>query len=55
MELNPQGYLSKLKRLLRKTKIGDSICTNGVCLTVTNITRNLFEADVMAETLRRSS
>ena len=28
---------------------------NGVCLTVTNIAGNIFEADVMAETLRRSN
>ncbi|MDZ5000609.1 riboflavin synthase, partial [Clostridium perfringens] len=35
--------------------LGDSICTNGVCLTITNISGNTFEADVMAETLRRSN
>ena len=32
-----------------------SICTNGVCLTVTDLKINSFEADVMAETLRRSN
>ncbi len=35
--------------------IGDSIAVNGVCLTVTNKTKESFTADVMAETLRRSS
>ena len=35
--------------------IGDSIAVNGVCLTVTTKTSNTFTADVMAETLRRSS
>lgn len=35
--------------------IGDSIAVNGVCLTVTSKTSNTFTADVMAETLRRSS
>ena len=35
--------------------IGDSIAVNGVCLTVTSKTRETFTADVMAETLRRSS
>ena len=35
--------------------IGDSIAVNGVCLTVTAKTGNTFTADVMAETLRRSS
>ena len=35
--------------------IGDSIAVNGVCLTVTNKTKESFTADVMAETLRRST
>ncbi len=41
--------------VLQGTKIGDSIATNGVCLTVTSIGNDFFTADVMAETLRRSS
>ena len=45
----------KANKVLKDTKIGDSICTNGVCLTVTNIYKNIFEADVMAETLRLSN
>ena len=45
----------KADKVLDKTKIGDSICTNGVCLTVTDINGGSFEADVMAETLRRSN
>ena len=43
------------KRVIDGTKLGDSICTNGVCLTVTNISGETFRADVMAETLRRSN
>ncbi len=35
--------------------IGDSVSVNGVCLTLTAITGDSFEVDVMAETLRRSS
>lgn len=42
-------------KVLDKTKIGDSIATNGVCLTVDNLSGDYFEADVMAETLRRSN
>lgn len=42
-------------KVLEKTEIGDSICTNGVCLTVTNINKRTFEADVMAETIRKSN
>lgn len=45
----------KGNKVLQKTKIGDSICTNGVCLTVCSLNNNTFEADVMAETLRRSN
>lgn len=43
------------EKVLEGSKIGDSIAVNGVCLTVTNINRNVFSADVMAETFRRSS
>ena len=40
--------------VLEGTRIGDSIATNGVCLTVTGMTADSFAADVMAESLRRS-
>jgi len=43
------------KKVLDGTKIGDSICTNGTCLTVTELAENFFTADVMPETLRRTS
>lgn len=42
-------------KVLEDTKIGDSIAVNGVCLTVTSMTSESFTADVMPETLRRSS
>lgn len=35
--------------------LGDSIAVNGVCLTVTSYSKNVFTADVMNETLQRSS
>lgn len=35
--------------------LGDSVAINGVCLTADTLTENSFTADVMAETLRRSS
>lgn len=41
--------------VLEGTKVGDSIAVNGICLTVTGIHGDTFTADVMAETLRRSS
>ncbi|SRR5581483_3002243 len=40
---------------LSDVKIGDSIAVNGVCLTVTTIAENAFEADLSAETLARST
>ncbi len=43
------------KEILKDAKIGDSIAVNGVCLTATHISRDIFSADVMAETFRRSS
>lgn len=45
----------KASRVLEGTKLGDSISTNGVCLTVTEFTSNTFTVDVMAETMRRSN
>lgn len=41
--------------VLQGTQIGDSIAVNGVCLTVTDLQKDAFTADVMPETLRRSS
>ncbi|MEE3468520.1 MAG: riboflavin synthase [Eubacterium sp.] len=37
------------------TKVGDSIAVNGVCLTATSVASGVFEADVMEETVARSS
>ena len=45
----------KANKVLDNTIVGDSICTNGVCLTVTNISGNIFEVDVMSETIKRSN
>lgn len=43
------------KKVLEGTQIGDSIAVNGVCLTVTAMGHDWFRADVMPETIRRSS
>jgi riboflavin synthase len=45
----------KAETILKDTKVGDSICTNGVCLTVTEFNKNSFSVDVMAETIRNSN
>ncbi len=47
-------FIIEADKVLQGTEIGDSICTSGVCLTVTRIGKGCFEADVMAETMRRS-
>ena len=43
------------KHVLENTNIGDSIAVNGICLTVTSRKEDSFTADVMHETLNRSS
>ncbi|MBD5464556.1 MAG: riboflavin synthase [Lachnospiraceae bacterium] len=43
------------KLIFDDLKIGDSVAVNGVCLTVTTLSSNSFTADVMSETLSRSS
>lgn len=40
------------KKILEDIKLGDSISTNGVCLTVAGFNQNSFVADVMPETMR---
>lgn len=42
-------------RIFGDLKIGDSVAVNGVCLTVTSMANGSFTADVMSETLNRSS
>lgn len=42
-------------RVLEDTHIGDSIATNGVCLTVTALGDGFFSADVMPETMNRTN
>ena len=53
-------FCIEASKVLADTKIGDSICTNGVCLTVTDISpaaegKGWFKADVMPETIRKTS
>lgn len=42
-------------KVMEGTQIGDSIATNGVCLTVTSLTGRGFTADVMPETVSRTA
>ena len=43
------------EKVLEDVKIGDSINTNGICLTVVDFGENFFAADVMPETFRKTS
>lgn len=45
----------KANKVLEGTRVGDSIAVNGICLTVTKKGDGFFTADIMAETVRRSS
>lgn len=45
----------KAESVLSDVHLGDSIAVNGVCLTVISFTPSSFRADVMNETLSRSS
>ncbi|GIN87310.1 riboflavin synthase subunit alpha [Heyndrickxia sporothermodurans] len=52
-----QSIVLKIKanRILEDVHLGDSISVNGVCLTVTEYTRNDFQVDVMPETFKSTS
>lgn len=43
------------RRVLEDAEVGHSVAVNGVCLTVTRREREVFSADVMPETLRRTN
>ena len=45
----------RARKILPGVKIGDSIAVNGVCLTVVHLPGNSFTADVMPETVRRTT
>lgn len=57
--IQKQGISAVLRigcsKVLEGTKIGDSIAVNGVCLTVVKLEKDGFCADVMTETMHRSS
>lgn len=42
-------------KIFSDIKLGDSIAVNGICLTATDIKHNQFTADVMPETMQRTS
>lgn len=55
LKMEPDKLHIRAQKVLEGTKVGDSIAVNGVCLTVTALDGSLFTADVMPETMQRSS
>lgn len=45
----------RAEKVLEDTRVGDSIATNGVCLTVTELKKDSFHVDMIYETLNRSN
>jgi len=58
-EINNTGdgavIIIEANKVLKDVKLGDSISTNGVCLTVKEFNNTGFQVDVMAETIRQSN
>ena len=54
-EISPSHLTISAEKVLKGTKPGDSIALNGACLTVVAISRNRFDADISAETLKRTT
>jgi riboflavin synthase len=56
VDATPDGVRLNVKTSLAdELKLGDSVAVNGVCLTATQVVDGAFSADVMRESLRRSS
>lgn len=49
------GLVVRAQVVLEDAKLGDSICINGTCLTVTRIEGDTFAVDTVPETLRRTN
>lgn len=53
-EADSHHLLIGARKVLEGLEISDSISVNGACLTVTSVNGNVFNVDVMPETLRRT-
>ncbi len=51
------GFYLKIRGnlIMAELAVGDSVAVNGVCLTVTSLENNIFTADVMPETMRKTN
>jgi riboflavin synthase len=59
LDIQGMGKGSRLRiaasAVLKDVRLGDSIAVNGVCLTVTSYSSEMFTADVVPETMRRTN
>jgi len=53
--VHSESLTIKGAKVLEGSAVGDSIAVNGICLTATSISGDTFTADVMAETMRKTS
>lgn len=51
----PSVFTIRAKKVLDGLKKGDSVCVNGVCLTVVGVGKDRFVVDVIKETLARTN
>ncbi len=42
-------------KIMEDLQLGDSVCTNGACLTVVKLTKDSFTVDIMAETVKHTN
>ncbi|MBK5200699.1 MAG: riboflavin synthase [Spirochaetaceae bacterium] len=49
------NFLIESNLVIKDLKKGESLSVNGICLTVTTITKNLISVDVMNETIKRTN
>jgi len=52
---NSQLLVKADRSLIKQVKNGDSVAVNGVCLTVIDKRADLFQVEVMPETLKRTA
>jgi riboflavin synthase len=55
VETREGGLVIGARTVLADARLGDSICINGTCLTVTHLTADTFAVDTVPETLRRTN
>lgn len=52
---NSYQFSIQAEKVLSDIKLGDSVATNGACLTVVERTNSSFTVDIMAETVKRTN